>query len=262
MKGILITCTLILSTLWSLAEAKNYGNPDVDVAKLEKSFSDWWKYHNKSIRLSADFIAIDDNEKRISKQSFLEKLNSGDFIPVKLASADSVCYQLYRLEKGSDKTIPEVIKYAGAEALKNFKMEEKAFPAFNFKDINGADFSTEKLKGKILVFKCWFIACPPCIEEFPVLNQLVEKYRGRKDIVFIGLAFDQKKALETFLQKKPFHYAVIPDQKQFEFNVLDVKSYPTHIIVDANGIIRKVVNTADEMIPVLEKIASGNTKSN
>lgn len=255
MKNRFWICFFLLLFFVIHLRAENYGNPDVDVVKLEKSFSDWWKYHNKTIRLSTDFIALDNVEKRISKQSFLEKLNSGEFIPVKLNCSDSICYQLYKLEKASDKTIPDVIKYAAAEALKNFKMEGNGFPSFSFKDLKGVEYNNAKLKGKILVVKCWFIACPPCIEEIPVLNELVEKYRIRKDVVFLGLAFDQKKALDVFLQKNPFKYAVIPNQKQFEFNTLDVKSYPTHIIVDQKGIIRKVVNSAEEMILTLDKIA-------
>jgi len=241
--------------------AGNDGNPDVDVAKLAKSFSDWWKYHNQNIRLSDEFEALDSSDKKITKQAFLEKLNSGEFIPIKLASADGVCYKLFKLENGSDKSIPEVIKYAGAEALKNFKMEGNVFPAFDFKDLNGVDYNGARLKGKIIVVKCWFIACKPCIEEFPKLNELVDKYNHRRDIVFIGLAFDSKKALDPFLLKNPFKYIVIPDQKHFEFNVLDVKSYPTHIIVDQKGIIRKVVNSAEEMIPALDKIASQSSRT-
>lgn len=246
---------LLLSLFFALnVQSENYGNPDVDVVKLEKSFSDWWKYHNKNIQLSRDFIALDSGEKRITKQAFLEKLNSGEFIPIKLVSTDSVCYKLYKLEKASDKTIPDMIKYAGAEALKNFKMEGNAFPAFSFKDLNGVDYNNAKLKGKIMVVKCWFIACAPCVEEIPELNELVERYKTHHDIVFLGLAFDQKKELDAFLLKKPFKYVVIPNQKQFEFNTLDVKSYPTHIIVDQKGIIRKVVNSAGEMIATLDKM--------
>ena len=70
--------------------------------------------------------------------------------------------------------------------------------------------------------------------------------------MFISLAYDQKEALDSFLLKKPFRYAVVPDQKQFEFYDLDVKEYPTHFIIDGNGIIRKVVTKADEMIDALE----------
>jgi len=131
-------------------------------------------------------------------------------------------------------------------------MEGTVFPKFDLKDLNGVEYTNEKTKGKTVVLKCWFIACAPCVAEFPQLNELVEKYKNRDDIVFVSLAFDSKEKLEPFLLKKPFRYAVVPDQKQFMFSDLDIKSYPTHIIIDKNGIIRKVVTSADEMIDALE----------
>jgi len=243
---------ILLQVIPSCSRKPNYGAPDVDFNRIKKSFSEWWVYHNKSIILSSNFIALDAESNRISKDLFLKNLTSGEFIALKLTSSDSICYKLFKLDQGSDKTISEVIKQSGEEAYKNFKLEGKPFPKFDFKDLDGVEYTNENTKGKIVLIKCWFIACPPCIEEFPRLNELVEKYKNRSDIVFISLAYDQKEALESFLLKKPFRYAVIPDQKQFEFYDLDVKEYPTHFIIDGNGIIRKVVLKADEMIDALE----------
>lgn len=254
MKIVICVFSFLFMFFLSHSNTDKFGQPDVDVSKLEKSFSDWWKYHNQNIRLSSYFIALDNSEKRISKQSFLEKLNGGEFIPIKLTSPDSTCYKLYRLDKTADKTIPEVIKYAGSEALKNFEKEGKPFPIFSFKDLNGVEYNNAKLKGKILVIKCWFIACAPCLEEIPELNNLVEKYTNREDVVFIGLAYDSKKALDAFLLQRPFRYILIPDQRKYVFNDLDVKSYPTHFVIDKDGVIRKVVNTIDELTVALEKI--------
>jgi peroxiredoxin len=236
----------------SCAPKPNYGPPNVDFNRMEKSMSEWWVYHNQNIILSSNFIALDEASNRISKGDFLKNLGSGEFLPIKLTSTDSTYYQLFRLDKTSDKSIPEVIKLSGSEAYKNYKLEGKVFPTFSFRDLKGIEYTSENTKGKTVVLKCWFIACPPCIEEFPRLNGLVEKYKNRGDIVFISLAFDQKEALEAFLLQNPFRYAVVPDQKQFEFYDLDVKEYPTHFIIDRNGIIRKVVTKADEMIDALE----------
>jgi peroxiredoxin len=243
---------ILFQVTLSCSKKPNYGSPDVDFNRIKKSFSEWWVYHNKSIILSSNFIALDAESNRISKDLFLKNLTSGEFIPLKLAATDSTYYKLFKLDQGSDKTIPEVIKQSGQEAYKNFKLEGKPFPKFSFRDLNGIEYTSENTKGKIVLIKCWFIACPPCIEEFPRLNELVEKYKNRSDIVFISLAYDQKEALDSFLLKNSFRYAVIPDQKQFEFYDLDVKEYPTHFIIDGNGIIRKVVLKADEMIDALE----------
>jgi len=243
---------VVLIATISCSRKPNYGSPNVDFESIEKSQSLWWTYQNKNIILSSNFIALDHSANRISKDLFLKNLATGDFIPLKLTSTDSIYYQLFKLDQKSDKSIPDVIKSVAEEAYKNFKMEGTAFPKFDLTDLNGVQYTNENTKGKIVVLKCWFIACAPCIEEFPQLNELVEKYKNRTDIVFISLAFDSKEKLEPFLQKKPFRYTVVPDQKQFTFYDLDVKSYPTHIIIDKEGIIRKVVTSADEMTDALE----------
>ena len=249
---ILLALFVVLMSILSCSKKTNYGQPNVDFESIKKSQSLWWTYQNKNIVLSSNFIALDNLSNRISKDLFLKSLATGDFIPLKLTSTDSTYYKLYQLDKKSDKSIPDVMKSIAEEAYKNFRLESTVFPKFELKDLNGVEYTTENTRGKIVVFKCWFIACPPCIEEFPRLNELVEKYKNRADIVFISLAFDSKEKLEPFLLKNSFRYAVVPDQKQFVFYDLDVKEYPTHIIIDKNGIIRKMVTSADEMINALE----------
>jgi peroxiredoxin len=251
-KYISFLLSVVLMATISCSRKPNYGSPNVDFESIKKSQSLWWTYHNKNIVLSSNFIALDNLSNRISKDLFMKELITGNFIPLKLISKDSIYYKLYKLDQTSDKSIPDVVKSVADEASKNFRMEGTVFPKYSVKDLNGFEYTTENTKGKIVVLKCWFIACAPCIEEFPRLNELVEQYKNRNDIVFISLAFDSKKKLEPFLLKKPFRYAVVPDQKQFTFYDLDIKSYPTHIIIDRNGIIRKVVTSADEMITALE----------
>ena len=53
---------------------------------------------------------------------------------------------------------------------------------------------------------------------------------------------------------KKFNYAVVADQQKFITKELNESMYPTHILIDTNGIIRKVVNSADEMIPTLKSL--------
>jgi thiol-disulfide isomerase/thioredoxin len=119
--------------------------------------------------------------------------------------------------------------------------------------MDGNEYNNENTKGKIIILKCWFINCPLCIAEFPELNAFVERYRNRKDILFISLALDTKSALEKFLLVNRFNYIVIPDQKEFIGNILNINDYPTHFIIGRNGVIKKVVNKADEMILAFDR---------
>ena len=135
-------------------------------------------------------------------------------------------------------------------------MEGTAFPAFDFVDLNGNRYNNANTKGKTIVLKTWFIGCAACVVEFPELNELVEHYEKREDIIFMSLALDDQQALKNFLEKKSFAYQVVANQKIFIGETLNLRNYPTHLIIDKNGIIRRVVNKASEMIEFLEKEVS------
>jgi peroxiredoxin len=117
-----------------------------------------------------------------------------------------------------------------------------------------------RTKGKIVILKCWFIRCMACVKEFPELNKVVEKYNKRNDMQFISLAWDSKIQLTSFLKTKEFKYAVVPakDEKYMR-EQLNVTTYPTHILIDKNGKVVKVVNDISDLVPYIDK--QGNKAS-
>jgi peroxiredoxin len=227
--------------------------PKVNLNELETDFIKWWTYHSNNISLASNFIGINETSNKIDKQHFLEALISGDFIPLKLKSKNGIeHYKLYKLDSLANKNIRNTIKSETLTTLKHYKMEGLKFPNFDFKDLNGNHYTNENTKGKITIFKTWFINCLACVAEFPELNELVEQYKNQSNILFLSLATDPKSDLENFLVKKMFDYKVVPNQKDFINNKLHLRSYPTHIIVDKNGTILKVVNKASELISFLK----------
>jgi thiol-disulfide isomerase/thioredoxin len=236
-----------------LSEKVENLEPKADIKELESDFIKWWTYHSYNISLSSNFIGLNVKSDKIDKKQFLKELTSGNFIPLKLKSKDGIdLYQLYKLDSSAIKDIGNTIKNESLTNLQHFKMESTNFPKFDFTDLNGNHYTNENTKGKIIVFKTWFINCKACVAEFPELNELVEKYKNRNDIIFLSLALDSKSELDEFLQKKSFEYKVVPNQKEFIVKTLNLQIYPTHIIVDKNGIILKVVNKASEMISFFE----------
>lgn len=246
-----IVLSLIIS---SCSGQTKFGNPEVDPIQIQNKFMDWSTYQSKNIMLSRDFTALDLLSKEISKESFLDQLVNGNFIPIRLKSVDSIyCYKLFKIQPKSDTSIKATINQIAFDALKNYKMEGTAFPKFSFKDLDGNVVSNETMKGKIIVIKCWYIHCIACIKEFPQVNQLVEKYKDRKDILFISLAEDTPEELKVFLARKPLSYSVIPNMKMYMNETLDLNAFPTHFVLNKEGIITKVVNDYESLDVALEK---------
>lgn len=234
---------------------------NINPAEIEKDYKAWKKYDKEYIELSYDFTPIDTDGTTIEKEAFLEKLKTGKYIPLKIEST-TPSYKLYELTFDETKEkIGKSVKGKMRTVYSYFKKEGQPMPNFDFKDLNEISYNNKNLLGKIKIIKCWFIKCFVCVQEFPELNELYDKYESYDNIVFLSLAFDKSDELKTFLSKKEFRYPVVPNQRDFMSKELGIKQYPTHIIVDENNKILKMVNNVKALITVVEKLAdSGKIK--
>lgn len=246
----IVLLMFIIFSNFSCFQISNTDIPNVDENQVQQDFRTWWDYNFKNIKLSADFIPLDISSNIISKESFLKQLSTGEFIPLKIEGYESK-YKLFKLNPSIDPEIKTQVKRIGDDEYIKYKMEGTKIPIFEFKDLKGNLYNNESVKGKVVVLKCWFINCLTCVQEMPELNEFVEKYKNRKDILFISLAFDSKEKLDSFLLTHKFSYAVLPVPQSFIEDSLKVSGYPTHFIIDKTGIIRKVVTDYHEMIPTL-----------
>ncbi|GHB77426.1 TlpA family protein disulfide reductase [Persicitalea jodogahamensis] len=261
----------VLSILWSCQQNEQAENhqeemrtvegvpalPDqnfkVDAEALLKDYLTWYGYHYRTIHLAQDFTALDTDSTQLSKQDFLTKLATGNYIALKTkVKAGVPVYTLYKSFR-NDPSVQRTIKNLASIELKNLSWEGEQMPAFSFTDLEGNVYDNNSTKGKVLVLKCWFIGCVACVKEFPELNLLVDEYRANPDIQFVSLASDTKPQLESFLTKKPFKYATVSDQAIFMEKELSIKMYPTHLLINKEGKIVKVVNHANDLIPALRK---------
>ncbi|MFD0993681.1 TlpA family protein disulfide reductase [Tenacibaculum geojense] len=228
----------------------------IDISSFITDVKTWENYYKENIDLSYDFIPLNADGEEIEKEDFLTELQTGNYIPVKLPEME-VMYQLQTFDPKLHQKISKAIKSSASLHYTYYMKEGRSFPIFDFKDLYGNEYNTENTLGKITVIKCWFINCKVCVEEFPKLNELFDRYEGYEDLVFFSLAFDEPNKLRKFLAKKPFRYPVIAKQKDFMNDQIGVKQYPTHIILDEYGNVLKMVNNVDSLITTLDEIMNG-----
>jgi peroxiredoxin len=231
----------------------------IDSKALTRDFTSWYNYTYYNVRLSQDFIGLDIDSTTIDKATFLNKLMTENVVAFKkkIFRGQSV-YQLFKLNS-KEADIQSTSKQMAATEKEHFKMEGTQIPEFNFTDLNGKAYNPSSVKGKIMVLKCWFIHCVACVKEFPELNKLVIEYQGRNDMLFISLALDDKESLLKFLETKEFKYATVPEMKNYMVNKLKITQYPTHLLIDRNGKIMKVVNRIDDLVPFIKNETGKNS---
>lgn len=250
---ILQRVVLFVLLLLSVQTVKSQQQYNTDPAALIKNFSKWWTYHYTEIKLSSDFIPYDAEGKQIAKANFLQSITTGKYIPVAL-QADTRSYRLYPLTDDADADIRATVMLVVGKDYAYFLKEGTIFPAFSFEGLNGQLYNNTNTKGKILVLKCWFINCVPCVAEMPALNQWMKAYKKREDILFLSVAFDAKEDLRSFLNRVKFNYVATRVDQSFLENTVGVSGYPTHILINKDGVILKMVKKHEELEEVLRRL--------
>lgn len=109
------------------------------------------------------------------------------------------------------------------DAIKEL-LHGKKLPSFSLTDFNGNLINSDSLIGKVVFINFWFVFCPPCLQEIPKYNKLVEEYRD-KGVVFLAISIgdtqeDLQKFLEFAKEKKDklkfdsFNFTLIPTNQK------------------------------------------------
>lgn len=235
--------------------SSSLAKPVVSFVDLMADFKTWWQYHYSEVDLTTDFLPFDSEGNEIPKLDFLKALTSGEYITIQLASdAPRAQYQLFAFDQRELPAISATLKSVAGVELKRYQMEGREFPPFAVEDLEGKTYDNQQLRDKYTVIKTWFIACKPCIVEFPDLNELVASYADRESVQFLSLALDDKEELITFLEKKPFAYSVVADQRELIQKELHLGIYPTHLVVGPDGKIIKVVGKVERLRAFLKTL--------
>ncbi|WP_186461762.1 peroxiredoxin family protein [Mucilaginibacter pallidiroseus] len=108
---------------------------------------------------------------------------------------------------------------------------------FHLFDMDGKRADLKELKGKVVVLNFWFIGCPPCRQEIPELNKIVDGHINNPNVVFLAIGLDRRKDIQTFTGVNPFKYRQVASG-QSAADIYGVHLYPTNVVIDKTGVVR------------------------
>lgn len=91
---------------------------------------------------------------------------------------------------------PEFKQFVKEYEIKERKLEKGMLaPAFSSSDVKGSVFSSEKLKGKVVLLDFWFTGCKACVQMVPAIRKVEEKFKNDTNMLFLSVSTDKNKAM-------------------------------------------------------------------
>ncbi|MEO0275669.1 MAG: TlpA disulfide reductase family protein [candidate division WOR-3 bacterium] len=136
---------------------------------------------------------------------------------------------------------------------KEIEKKYKKIPEFELTLLDGRLFKYKENKDKIMVLNFWCTGCGPCVKEIPQLNELVKRFKDKKNVIFIAVTRESKKVIENFVKKQNFDYLLAVEDKDLH-RKLNISAFPTHIIVDKKGrIVWKILGALSDIDKKIEE---------
>lgn len=131
-------------------------------------------------------------------------------------------------------------------------LEGTLLPDFQLVDIEGNAYTKEDLLGKTTILTFWMTASFVCVQELKMLNELVKKYEKERSFIWLAPALDPSPDLSRFLRGRNLDFAFISDQEKFA-QKLGLLAYPTHLIIDEKGRIRRAIVRQPQSKSIIEE---------
>lgn len=106
-------------------------------------------------------------------------------------------------------------------------------------DLDGNRWSSEELRGKVVLLDFWATWCLPCLAQMPHLRELSGRF-AEQDVVVLGVVLDskQRRPLRSFLARHRINWPQVHQPLAFGSDAalhFGVDNVPATVVVDRRG---------------------------
>jgi thiol-disulfide isomerase/thioredoxin len=115
----------------------------------------------------------------------------------------------------------------------------------------------KKFENKFIILEFWATWCAPCLGAVPHLNDLQNKFKKRKDLLFLSITYEKPEKTKRTLEKIEFKTIVVSDQTKNTEKNFNVDGIPHTVLIDNNGIVKWIGNPYELNISMIEDFLKG-----
>jgi len=136
-------------------------------------------------------------------------------------------------------------------------------PSFSVKDLDGKEFNTKDLKGKVVFIYLWATWCPYCLDEMPAMEKEIwQKYKSSSDFVMLAIARGESEdRISAYKTKYAYSFPMASDPKREIFDLFADGGIPRIYVAGIDGkILFQTVGYDPEEISIESKLIEKELK--
>ena len=141
-----------------------------------------------------------------------------------------------------------VVVVAAGLGLWQFGGTAKAAPQVTFTALDGHTFTTQDLRGKVVLVKFWATNCVTCMQQMPETVNAYNEYAPKGyEVVAVAMDYDRPEYVRNYAQSRQLPFTVTQDTSgEIAKAFGDVKLTPTAFLLDKQGhIIKRYLGNYD-----------------
>ena len=108
-------------------------------------------------------------------------------------------------------------------------------PRFHAKTMDGQNFTSESIKGKVVLFEFWTTWCGYCVGEAPFVDQIAQEYKDKGFIVLAVDVGESKKTVKKYLEGHPRSCPIVLMEDTNLAAMYAATVYPIYVLIDREG---------------------------
>jgi peroxiredoxin len=111
---------------------------------------------------------------------------------------------------------------------------------FSLSNLDGDTVRLSDYTGQVVLINAWATWCPPCVAEMPDLQAYYQAHR-KEQFVILGInAGDSLSTTAAFVSQNGITFPILLDPNVEMLTSLGIHSFPTSILIGADGVVRSI----------------------
>ncbi len=117
-------------------------------------------------------------------------------------------------------------------------------PHFVCKTLDGERYTSESLRGKVVLIEFWATWCPPCKSDAPAVDALGKEFEKDGLIVLAVNMGEGRRKVKKYLEASPRSCKIVLAEDTTLAAICEAKSYPLYVLIGRDGNIAGTQNGA------------------